>query len=155
MINLKRKHMVKLFQFKKYVQGVSYKWWNGNVISFMWRLLFYRVLRTNIYVPRKLCQVQLFCIYLVKVYTWHLTIETSINLHVYLLIFQISSFKSKLWLYISQTIFRAMESSYMQNNRAGHSFLGTWNLFLETSYNGRTCMKLTKFPFHPFLWDAL
>ena len=35
-----------------------------------------------------------------------------------------SSVKCKLWLNISQIIFRAVESNYIQNDRAGHSFLG-------------------------------
>ena len=41
-------------------------------------------------------------IYIIKIYTWRLKMETLIHLHVYLYIFQISSVKSKLWLYIRQ-----------------------------------------------------
>ena len=94
-------------------------------------------------------------IYLIKVYTWRLTIEISLNLHVYFQIFQISSVKSELWLYISQTIFWAMEGNYMQNDQAEHSFLGTYITFLGNYQHKRIHMKRIQIPYPYFLWEAL
>ena len=62
-----------------------------------------------------------------------LCIETSMNLYVYQLILQMSRIKAKPCLGMSQTIFRAVESNYMQKDQAEYSCLGNicifpWNL---------------------------
>ena len=61
----------------------------------------------------------------------------------------------ELWPYISNIILRAVETNYMQNNRADLNFQRRWMSFLRTHQNKRTDIKHFNILIHPFFRDTL
>ena len=59
------------------------------------------------------------------------------------------------WPYISHIILRAVETSYMQNDRADVNFQGRYKSFLRTHQNKRIDIKHSKILIHPFFRDTL
>ena len=61
----------------------------------------------------------------------------------------------ELWQYISHIILRAVETNYMQNNRADLNFQGREIFFLRTHQNKRNGITHFKILIPPFFRDTL
>ena len=63
--------------------------------------------------------------------------------------------RHELWPYISYIILRAVETYYMQNDRADPNFQGRWISFLRTHRNKITDIKHPQFTNPTFFWGTL